>query len=519
MDGEFLFTVVIAATNAETDIGDTMESIISQTLPFENFIEIIVVNNGSADATGTVARSYAQLFPNNIKVYDKVAGSAAAARNVGLRMAKGNYINFCEQNGRFDAEVFAAVAVFFESNNDEIFITAIKNHRLNRGDSFFDFFKRTRIIHLDNTPSYVQTDLATCFIARSHCALLSFNEQLHRFDEIEFIYRILSRRSSVGVVEKVGYYSPEAPDDKILTAKLLLNEFLPQLIAYFRDRYDPPLPSYFLYLVMRLFCNVFAEHVRDFSLSTQEKRDLLPRIKPILSLLSEKMLRGDLFIGENALAFCLSMKPNSQEFLKKNYPEFDCCYSVTAVIPDDASAVLTDSLRKCSCERLEILRASADNALLRATGDYIMFFESEDRIEEDIFRVLLRRLVLTRASVACCGYYNAKGAVFTPAGLSGLLPPSIAASAPLCLSSFMFKTDFLRSRVSGERISASNPYFYIEALRKTELKTVNRPLLHTKFAEQRTFEELYGTEEQTLKNPLVQYRNTCRKYNPFGKFT
>ncbi len=518
MNEEYLFSVIIAAANAERDLGNTIEAIISQTLPFENFIEIVVVNNGSVDATGAVARSYAALYPENIRVYDKVAGSVSSARNVGLRMAKGNYINFCEQNARFDAQVFASVAVFFESHKEEVNITAVAGKKPPHTDDFFDFFKRTRVIDLERTPSYVQTELATCFIARHCCALLSFDEQLHRFEELEFIYRILSRRPVIGVVEKYGYYSPDTQSDRLTTAKLLLNEFLPTMISYYRERFDPPLPTYFLYFIMRLFCNHFAGYAREFALSTDEKRALLPRIKQTLSLLSEKMLRSDMFISQDALAFCLSMKPNSQEYLKKDFPEFDCCYSVTAVIPPEADAVLTDSLRRCSCDRLEILRTDPSSGLARADGDFVIFFDAHDRVEGDIFRAFLRRLILTRASVCCCGYHTANKKVHNPHGLGGLVPPSILCSAPLCLSSFMFKTDFLRSRINGERIDTHDPYFFLAALRKTELVSIDRPLLHTNFNETRTFSEIYGNEQQSALNPLVQYRNICKKYKPFGTY-
>ncbi len=229
------------------------------------------------------------------------------------------------------------------------------------------------------------------------------------------------------------------------------------------------------------------------------------------------MLRSDLVISENAQAFCLSMKPNSQEFLKPNFPEFDASNSVTVVIPNDADEALVRSLDVCHCERLEIVKASPENGLLKAGGDFIVFLEKGDVVEPDMFRMLLRRLILSRASVACCGFFGKNGKVYSPKGLAGILTPAVAASAPLCLSGFMFKTEYLRGRAVGEKITSSNPYFYIAALRKIELVTVNSPLLHTRFVEKRTFEEIYGNEEQAKQNPLVWYYKKCIKYSPFGK--
>ncbi len=515
-----LFTVIIAACNAERLISYTIDSIIDQSLGFEDFIEILVVNDGSSDLTGEIAREYSNSYPDNIRVFDKSYGGIASARNVGLRMATGDYINFCDPGGTFDPTAFASVAMFFEAEKDNTSVVAIKSSADPASGEFFDFFKRSRVIDLGHTPGFYHPEFSSYFIAKQACSLLLFNETVGEFSALELLYRIVSKKdATIGVVDKVWYLPPEKQKiDEELRTEHLLNDFLPAIISHYRERYDPPLPRYFLTMVMRVFCDMFAGTVRQMNYDVERRKALLTRIRPVLAILGENMLRGDRYISENAVAFCLSMKPNPQEFLKENFPEFDCLHTVTAVIPLDGDEELLISLRQCHCEQLEILRSGRNSALKKATGEYIMFFEKNDRVDADIFRVMLRRMVLDRASVCCCGYRDTDRKEYSPKGLAGLVTPSIAASAPLALSTFMFKTAFVRSRISDEIIESGNPYFFIDVLRKVELSCVSSVHLTSSYKEQRSIEQLFGDELQRTINPDAAYYDDCNKLKHFTRF-
>jgi len=81
-------SVIIPAYNVEKYLGECLQSMIDQT---EKSLEILVINDGSADKTLEVARRWAQYDPR-IKIFDKENGGAATARNLGFDNAKGTYI-------------------------------------------------------------------------------------------------------------------------------------------------------------------------------------------------------------------------------------------------------------------------------------------------------------------------------------------------------------------------------------------------------------------------------------------
>ncbi len=81
-------SVIIPAYNAEAFIGQTLESVLSQT--YEN-IEILVVDDGSKDKTAEIVASFAQKDSRVILFKQQNAG-VAAARNLAIEKSRGEYI-------------------------------------------------------------------------------------------------------------------------------------------------------------------------------------------------------------------------------------------------------------------------------------------------------------------------------------------------------------------------------------------------------------------------------------------
>lgn len=87
---EPLVSILIPAYNAEEWIADTIQSAIAQTWPRK---EIIVVDDGSRDATGRAAREFAS---KDVAVVSQENQGAAATRNHALRLSQGDYIQWLD---------------------------------------------------------------------------------------------------------------------------------------------------------------------------------------------------------------------------------------------------------------------------------------------------------------------------------------------------------------------------------------------------------------------------------------
>lgn len=96
-------TVVIPARNAATTIADQLRAVVAQAA--EQAAEVLVVDNGSTDGTGDVARG----FPGVHVLVEPRAG-LNRARNAGTRAAGGDAILLCDADDIVGPGWLAALA-------------------------------------------------------------------------------------------------------------------------------------------------------------------------------------------------------------------------------------------------------------------------------------------------------------------------------------------------------------------------------------------------------------------------
>jgi glycosyltransferase involved in cell wall biosynthesis len=85
-----LVSIIIPCHNAEPWLRATLESALAQTWPDR---EIIFVDDGSTDASLMIAKGFAF---RGVQVAAQPNAGAAAARNAGLRLARGDYVQFLD---------------------------------------------------------------------------------------------------------------------------------------------------------------------------------------------------------------------------------------------------------------------------------------------------------------------------------------------------------------------------------------------------------------------------------------
>jgi glycosyltransferase involved in cell wall biosynthesis len=90
-----LASVIIPTFNSEKHIGESIESVLTQGYPG---IEIIVVDDGSTDDTVAVVRQKLQGFAKWQVIELEKNGGASAARNAGLRVASGSWVQFLDSD-------------------------------------------------------------------------------------------------------------------------------------------------------------------------------------------------------------------------------------------------------------------------------------------------------------------------------------------------------------------------------------------------------------------------------------
>lgn len=90
-------SVIVPVYNSEKYLPDTIESILNQT--FADF-ELILIDDGSKDSSGVICDLYAAK-DSRVRVIHKENGGICSARNAGLRIARGEYLAFCDNDDKY----------------------------------------------------------------------------------------------------------------------------------------------------------------------------------------------------------------------------------------------------------------------------------------------------------------------------------------------------------------------------------------------------------------------------------
>lgn len=106
-------SIIIPIYNLENSIKNCLRSLMNQNYPFKK-LEVILIDDGSADASAAIGQEYANRFPN-ILFFHQAHTGVSAARNLGLKNASGKYIFFLDADDQFSRNTIRDCVNFFES--------------------------------------------------------------------------------------------------------------------------------------------------------------------------------------------------------------------------------------------------------------------------------------------------------------------------------------------------------------------------------------------------------------------
>ncbi len=207
----FKFSVITAVYNVASYLSEAIESILCQDIGFKDSVELILVDDGSTDSSGEICDYYQTLYPDNIKVLHKPNGGAASARNAGIALASGRYLNFLDGDDKLSPCTLSAVYHFFSTVDDQISLVSVPiqffekketAHRLNY--KYKD--GKNQIINLNTQYSYVQMSIASSFIKREVLNEHSFDTSLRYAEDAKVIMQLLLEHPYYGIVPSGCYY-------------------------------------------------------------------------------------------------------------------------------------------------------------------------------------------------------------------------------------------------------------------------------------------------------------------------
>lgn len=216
-------SVIVPLYNAQDYIARTVEALLKQT--YEN-LEIIIVDDGSRDDSPAICRGLAEKYENILYYRTPEGGPNAGpggARNIGLSLATGEYVAFCDSDDLPDEEMYATLLAYLERENADVALCDFYSQRDGRnfgfpwpdGSAFCDdrvtdvlMASMLGNLHDDDTAAplwgSVWRGLYKKTIMDEHS--LAFPTDIHFAEDLVFSLRYLSHCKSAVICDKALYF-------------------------------------------------------------------------------------------------------------------------------------------------------------------------------------------------------------------------------------------------------------------------------------------------------------------------
>lgn len=203
-------SIIIPIYNIQEYIKPCLESVLGQT---HNDIEVILINDGSSDDSGSICDSYANQDDRVRVVHQKNLG-VSAARNKGLEVATGEYIMFVDGDDMVDTNMVTCMMDKISINSGCTLVScAVTRHYNNfgvSGEKVFRFNKTEAsidMLYMNNMDNGPCAKLIPSKIAKS----IKFNPKITIAEDLDYIYKILQKIDNEVFINSNLYYYRIAP--------------------------------------------------------------------------------------------------------------------------------------------------------------------------------------------------------------------------------------------------------------------------------------------------------------------
>ena len=198
-------SVIIPVYNAERYIDKCIHSILSQT--FTDF-ELILINDGSKDSSGTICEKYA-LKDSRIRFFDRTNHGVSATRQFGIEHCRGKYCIQIDADDWIDIDFFEKlIRKVKETNADIVYCGFIKE--------FIDSSYKVKMFKADDTNTY----LSAFFSGKTWCSVwnklisvkliednkISFPESVCMWEDMAFVAKCLVCANAIAFCEDTYYH-------------------------------------------------------------------------------------------------------------------------------------------------------------------------------------------------------------------------------------------------------------------------------------------------------------------------
>ena len=258
---DFKFSVVMSVYNTSEYLSTSIDSVINQTLDFEDNVQLIIVDDKSTDNSREIITDYFNKYPRNIKVIflDENKGWANA-RNVGIEQANGKYVTFLDSDDYFEKDAFEKVLSFFDKHYLETDIISIPTYffeREKKSDILNTEVSTNKIVNLEEEPNTILLQVSGGFFRKDVFTKFRFQTNNSEYVDAMMVNKVLLEKKKLGVVSNTTYYRRTSMKNPLTADKSTqkhehfiehLDSFFIKIINYSMDT-EGKVPKFIQYMI------------------------------------------------------------------------------------------------------------------------------------------------------------------------------------------------------------------------------------------------------------------------------
>ena len=319
-----LFSVIMPVYNCENYLKEAIDSVINQTLNFERYVQLVIIDDGSTDNSLEIINQYKKEYPNNIVVISKKHEGVSHSRNLGMAHAIGKYISFLDSDDYLSKNALKHVNALFKKHHKKVDVISLLIKYFEMENSSHELrykFKGNKILDINKHPNYPQISVSSTFIKRSVIRDISFNNDLICGEDILFVNQVLLKRKKILTTDVATYYcrkrsSGDSIHDLSIDKKEYYTDRLKNLhlnlINQCLQKYNkiPNFIQYTLAYDLSKYLNIYKLDVFD---DEDETEEFYNTFKEVLTYINNNALKRNRNIRGNNRNFLLYMR-NPEEY-------------------------------------------------------------------------------------------------------------------------------------------------------------------------------------------------------------
>lgn len=275
------FSVIIPVYNVEKYLRECVDSVLSQT--FTDF-EVILVDDGSKDSSGTICDKYAA-EDSRVKVIHKENGGQSTARNTGIKRSDGKFAIFLDSDDFISYnDFFSDLYSLIESDTD---IVVFRYHKY-----YHDYVESVGAsladIECSNTLKVLEklvkkdTFFCSCWSKTVSIEILKSNEiyfdELLSCEDMDWYYRVLQYAENFKVLDKecISYRQRENSVTSVFKKKSITDYIftIEKWYTKINDIKDIEKKNILLSSLAKLYCNLLITYSRNKDKLKAEKNKI-----------------------------------------------------------------------------------------------------------------------------------------------------------------------------------------------------------------------------------------------------